>query len=159
MIKLDLIWPPARRLGRFLVVGAGNFVLDFTIYFALTRGVPGGREFYLLANAASFFVANLSSYLVNGQWTFGQGSNRTLKQYGRFLAVSLIYLGVMELSLWGLVGGWTWPDLPAKFLVNGTAAVIYFTILNLWVFRPNLAVSGQLNDNQTLDQSQFEKKL
>lgn len=122
-------------MSRFLLIGAVNFVLDFSVYYILTRWLSW---YYLVANVGSFLVANISSYLMNSQWTFAGAKGRSWGQYGQYLIISAVYIGFIEISMWLLIGVLAWPDLPSKFLVNGALAAVYFTVLQLLVFKRRL---------------------
>ncbi len=129
---LRSLWRWRRQISRFLLIGAVNFVLDFSVYYILTRWFGW---YYLVANVGSFLVANISSYLMNSQWTFAAAKGRSWGQYGQYLIISAVYIGFIEIGMWLLVGVLTWPDLQSKFLVNGAMAAVYFTVLQLLVFK------------------------
>ncbi len=129
---LRSLWLWRRQVARFLLIGAVNFGLDFSVYYILTRWF---NWYYLVANVGSFLVANISSYLMNSQWTFAGATGRSWGQYGQYLIISAGYIGLIEIGMWLLVSILVWPDLLAKFLVNGAMAAVYFTVLQLSVFK------------------------
>lgn len=131
MLAARTVW---HQLGRFLVVGSLNAVVDFTAYITLTRGFTFWSEHFLFANALAFFIANLHSFVWNRHWTFTATSPRPLRQYLGFLGVSLVYLAFIQLGLWLLVTRLGLYDLVGKAVVVGLAVCLYFGALKRKVF-------------------------
>ncbi len=132
--KYWLNWPG--QLFRFGLVGFSNALVDFAVYWSLTRLTSFGQDWYLLMNALAFLIANFNSFIWNRHWTFGnQSSWLNFKDYGKFLSLSLFYLFFLEIGLWWLVDKLGWLDLAAKaiLLVIGTA--FYFSANKMWVFK------------------------
>ncbi len=138
---------PGSWLAQFVsyaTIGLSSAVVDFSIYVLLTRGFPFWSRHLLWANAVAFVFANLNSFYWNRRLTFGASGSAALRQYLPFLAVSLVYLGVIQLGLWFAVSRLGLYDLLAKVLVLGLAALLYFTVLRRWVFRRTQPVAVEV---------------
>lgn len=81
------------RIAKFGGVGLANTAVDFAVYAVLVAaGAP-----LLLANVASFAVANAQSYLLNSRITFrdaGGAARISFGGYGKFLAAHLMSLAI-----------------------------------------------------------------
>lgn len=131
------VWNIRWQFFKFGLVGSLNTAIDFGIYFLLTRLLLVFSVHYLWANAISFYVANLNSFIWHKYWTFDQqqvASGSWLRQYAKFFSISLIYIGIVQFGLWVLVSEFAWHDLIAKALMTATATVIYFSIVRKVVF-------------------------
>ena len=135
---------PGSWLAQFVsyaTIGLGSAVVDFAIYITLTRGFPLWSQHLLWANAVAFLFANFNSFYWNRRFTFAGSGSSALRQYLPYLAVSLLYLGAIQLGLWFAVSRLGLYDLLAKVLVLGLAALLYFTVLRRWVFRRRESVA------------------
>ncbi len=97
------------QLGRFVLVGGLNFLVDLGILnllIFLTEINQGG--WYSVFKAAAFSVAVINSYILNRWWTFQSSDQDSQKvdtgwQFAQFIIVSLIGLGVNNAVASGLV--------------------------------------------------------
>ncbi len=120
---------------KFATIGVSNVLIDLVVYWSLTRGFAWWQEHFLLANVVAFIVANFNSFCWNRRWTFGVQATSAVPQYLRFFSASLVYLFVLQLSLWLLVKLANWPDLLAKLVTVGVVATNYFIFLKLIIFK------------------------
>jgi len=128
-------FPALVPFGRYAIIGAGNSVLDFTIYTALTRGSPFWSAHYLLANAVSFVIVVTWSFYWNRRWSFGNHERRHLVQYIRFVSATVVSLGIAESVLAaGVEFGLR--DLLAKVLAAPLVVLWNFCMYRFWAFRP-----------------------
>lgn len=122
-----------RQLIKFSIVGAGNTIIDFSVYFLLTRyaGIP-----FLLASAISWLLAVTSSFTLNKLWTFRvKGTLGIREQYIKFFLVSVVSL-VLSLSiLWLLVTEFGIHDLIAKIATIGIVVFWNFFMNKFWTFK------------------------
>ncbi len=125
-------YPVLSQLTKFAVVGTTSFVIDLSIYLALTRWAGW---YYLLANTISFLVAVLWGFLANRLWTFRQRSGHMGKQYGKFLTVSTGGLALATGLLYLLVDFTPLHDVVAKFVVAIIVMIWNFTWNKYWTFR------------------------
>ncbi|MBN2197784.1 GtrA family protein [Candidatus Wolfebacteria bacterium] len=83
------------QLAKFAAVGALNTFLDLGVLngLILLSGIAAGLWFSVF-KAISFILANINSYFWNKHWTFGSSQKANIKEFGQFLIVSLIGLGI-----------------------------------------------------------------
>lgn len=87
--------PLLLQFAKFGAIGALNTLLDLGILNVLIfiSGIAAGY-WYSLFKAASFIIANVNSYFWNKYWTFGASEKASVKEFSRFVAVSLIGFGI-----------------------------------------------------------------
>lgn len=90
---------------KFGVVGASGMVVDFGVLI-LMRDVVGLPD--LWANTISFTAAATSNYFLNRIWTFRSKDKQVGVEYLKFLAVSIVGLGINNGVLW--LSSRLWPD-------------------------------------------------
>ena len=119
------------ELLKFSAVGASGYGINLAVYIALLKGA--GLH-YLPAAACSFVVAVSNNYFWNRHWTFRSRRGHVYYQGMRFLAVSVVALGLNLLLLRGLVAAGA-----GKIVAQAIAIVLVtpfsFTANKLWSFR------------------------
>lgn len=117
---------------KFGVVGFSGMIVDYAFLFLFKErcGFPDW-----LALALAFALAASSNYILNRLWTFRSKEQKIGREYLRFFAVSLVGLGITELTMW-LLGLWL-PDWAAdwRFYLLKFVAIV---ITTLWNFFGNL---------------------
>lgn len=96
--------PLGREASKYLVVGAGGYVLDVGIFnlLSLLRILSVSQLEPITAKVISFAVAVTFTYLANSRWTFRdrtgrpEGASRVL----RYFIVNVVGLGVTILPLY-----------------------------------------------------------
>jgi putative flippase GtrA len=89
------------QLAKFVVVGAGGFVLNvlaFTVLFAF-----GTR--YVAASVLAYLTSNAAMYLGNRYFTFGLSHDGLFAAYLRYAVVGAIVAALTAVLLAGLVEG------------------------------------------------------
>ena len=83
------------QIAKFVAIGALNTFLDLGILNILivVSGVAVGY-WYTLFKSFSFIIANVNSYFWNKHWTFGVSDKTNIKEFGSFLAVSVVGFGL-----------------------------------------------------------------
>jgi putative flippase GtrA len=119
------------QLLKFSVVGATGFVVNLAVYTALLRGA--GLH-YLPAAACSFVVAVTNNYLWNRHWTFRETRGDLYHQGARFLAVSLVALG-LNLGILRLLVGLGLNKVAAQAIAIILVMPFSFSVNKLWSFR------------------------
>jgi dolichol-phosphate mannosyltransferase len=119
------------QLLKFSAVGASGFVINLAVYSVLLRRAD---LHYLSAAVCSFAVAVTSNYLWNRLWTFRETRGDLYHQGVRFLAVSVVALGLNLGILRILV------ELGVNKIVAQAVAIILvmpfsFSVNKLWSFR------------------------
>ncbi|MFH0853264.1 MAG: GtrA family protein [bacterium] len=128
-----------RQFIKFCIVGVGNTIADFVVYFALTRYLG---IFYLVANFISFITAATLSFVLNKFWTFRDNRRHAIKgQYAKFLLVSTIGAVLAEATLFLFVHYFSVNDLIAKLLVAGIIVFWNFFANKYWTFRQKINIS------------------
>lgn len=88
------------ELLKFSAVGASGYAVNLAVYIALLNGAD---MHYLPAATCSFVVAVSNNYFWNRHWTFVHHRGHLYYQGMRFLAVSLVALGLNLALLRGLI--------------------------------------------------------
>lgn len=119
----------------FCLVGILNTIIDFTIYFSLTRGINFFSTHFLMANLFAFFGANIFSYWANKHWTFQDKSKKYIFQYSKFLITSILALGAIQTTLYICIHLFDWWDLFAKIIALCVSVIINFVGARFWAFK------------------------
>lgn len=120
--------PVVFQVGKFILVGGFNFLLDMAILNILvfSTGIAAG-PMQSVFKMASFFIAVINSFLLNKYWTFkkvegAEGANNAGKEFLQFIIVSLIglfinvavdYVAVNLVSPFGGMPAKTWAQMGA----------------------------------------------
>lgn len=126
----------SRHFLLYAVVGGIGTVLYFGLYNGLRLELPA-----YAANTLALAISITFSYWGNRRFTFADtGSIRGLGQYGEFLVVYLVTLGLSNGALAILFSLLQDPSLLAENLAlavgNGAPILLRFWLLRSWVFRP-----------------------
>lgn len=121
------------QLLRFAITGGLVTLLAVAVYWTLATPLALPP---LLANFAGYVAAVASGYVLHSRWSFrGHGTrDAPAAQGGRFVAVSLISLGLNSLWVWSLtgpMGGPTWWPIVPMLLVT---PLVTFALNRNWVF-------------------------
>ena len=121
------------QLFKFGVIGGSGYVINIIVFAALTQGadlhhIPGA--------IGAFLVAVTNNFLWNRQWTFRAEAPglHPAHQGARFLAVSVVGLGVNLAVLEALVSGVEVAELPAQAIAVAVAMPVNFIANKLWTF-------------------------
>jgi putative flippase GtrA len=82
---------------KFIAVGFSGLIVDFSITFLLKEKFKIHRY---IANSAGFISAASSNYLFNRLWTFESNNPQVITEYGTFILISLIGLGINNFFLY-----------------------------------------------------------
>ncbi len=124
-----------KQFVKFCLIGLINTVIDFSIFFGLTRVFEFFSNHYLFANIFAFFFANLFSFIANKHWTFSNKSTKYTSQYAKFLIVSLFSLLLVQLTLYlsiSVFGVW---DVYAKIVALFVSVIINYFGSRFWAFK------------------------
>ncbi|MDR1619904.1 MAG: GtrA family protein [Clostridiales bacterium] len=126
-------WGPIKQFIKFNIVGISNTLVDFLV-FTLCTGVL--HIAYIAAKMISYCCGVINSYIWNSAWTFKKETKRTGREYGLFLLVNLVSLGV---SLGAMYICRNRLNIESDFLCNIIAMplsmVVNFMGNRLFVFR------------------------
>ncbi len=126
--------PFVRQFFRFVLVGVSNTLLDFLVYFVLTRGTVFFSDYLLFANAVAFSCAVASSFLLNNFWTFKVGAGGWEKRIPKFFVVSTAGLAINSAIVLALVTTGFF-DIHAKIVATVVVLVWNFTAQKKWTFK------------------------
>ena len=112
---------------KFCLVGASGVILDFGVTYLLKEKFKIQKY---IANACGFIIAASSNYALNRVWTFQSQNSNIINEYGHFILISIIGLGINTLILWALVSKWK-----KNFYTSKIIAVI---ITTFWNFLANI---------------------
>ena len=94
-----------KQVGKFGIVGISNTVIDLGIFNVLNQVFS---VYVVYANIVSVSLAIINSYIWNKKWTFRDESKDDLPQeFTKFVAFSLIGLGIQTFIVWVLADKWT----------------------------------------------------
>jgi putative flippase GtrA len=110
---------------KFGIVGASGVIIDFGFTY-LCKEIFKIQKY--VANAIGFTIAASSNYIFNRIWTFHSQNPEIGLEYGKFLFISLIGLGINTLILWILVSKFN-----KNFYVSKLFAIAVVTIWNFFV--------------------------
>lgn len=89
------MWSEGTTLVRFAIVGIGNTLVDFGMFFLLTSmGVS-----YVLAQVCSYSAGVINSYVWNRTWTFRVQEKASVHQFFQFTLLNLVSLGTTVILL------------------------------------------------------------
>lgn len=114
---------------KFGIVGFSGMIVDYGVLFIL-KEIAGMAP--LLANTISFIAAATSNYLFNRIWTFKSKERNVGKEFGKFFIVSVIGLGINNLTLY--IAGLMMPEWNEdwRFYLLKLLAIVVTTIWNFF---------------------------
>jgi putative flippase GtrA len=134
------------RFLRFLLVGLLNTLVDFGLMNLFTQ-VFGIR--LVIAQALSFFIAVVCSYLLNRIWIYPEAIGSSVQdQFPKFVAINLLGLGVRSLLVplfdhmiasWLRTNPISFKELPQSFFSHNGALGLVLPITILMNFFLNRA--------------------
>jgi len=119
------------QLFRFCVVGASGYLVNLIVFSVLVH-VVGAH--YLVAAVGAFCVAWTNNFVLNKFWTFQRHGLTAFQQGARYLAVSLVALGLNLLLLEVLVQAGS-PEVPAQAIAIAAVMPVNFLLNRRWSFR------------------------
>jgi putative flippase GtrA len=115
---------------RFGIVGASGVLVDFSFTYLLKEKLKLNKY---LANSAGFIIAATSNYILNRIWTFSS-HHEISTEYFTFVAVSLVGLGLNNLTIWVLNGKFKVNFYFSKLIAIGVATFWNFFINYYYTF-------------------------
>lgn len=133
--KFILQRPNFLQFLKFSFVGIINTIIDFVVYFLLTRGFAFWAEHYLWAQAVSFALAVTNSFIWNSRWTFNVGKELKFQMYWRFFATNIFTFILIEITLGYMVEYLGVFDLFAKIMAIIVSVIMNFFASRYFVFK------------------------
>lgn len=128
-LSLDLTHDFLLKFLKFGCVGLSGLAVDFGITWVCKEVLKIQKY---VANAIGFTTAATSNYLLNRIWTFRSQNPEIALEYGKFLLISVIGLGINTLILWILVSRYN-----KNFYLSKLFAIAVVTLWNFfmnWIF-------------------------
>ena len=119
------------ELLRFCVVGASGYLVNLVVFSLL---VHAADVHYILAAVGAFVVAWTNNFVLNKFWTFQRHELPAMQQAARYLAVSLVALGLNLIVLEVLVSTGS-PEVPAQAIAIAVVMPVNFLLNRRWSFR------------------------
>lgn len=119
---------------KFGIVGASGVIVDFGFTYLCKEIIKIPKY---ISNAIGFTIAASSNYILNRVWTFRSHNPEIGIEYGKFIFISLIGLGINTLILWILVSKYK-----RNFYLSKLFAIACVTV---WNFFANMAFTFNTN--------------
>ena len=116
---------------RFSIVGVGNTLINWTIFFILNAcGV-----YYVIANIIAWIIATLNSYVWNSLWVFKYKKGLQINTSVKFFALNLAGMTVNTTILYLMVDKLGFSKLVGLIIASVIVVIMNYTVNKLWVFR------------------------
>jgi putative flippase GtrA len=119
------------QLVRFCAVGASGYVVNLAVFTALLKGAEAQHT---LAAIGAFLVAWTNNFILNKWWTFRRHGLSAAQQGARYMAVSLVALGLNLILLEIMVRAGS-PEVPAQAIAIAIVMPVNFLLNRRWSFR------------------------
>lgn len=123
---MEKFLPILLKLVKFCVVGFSGMIVDFGVTWLCKEKLRWNKY---LSNSLGFILAASNNYLWNRLWTFSSVDSNITRQWGGFLLISAIGLGLNNLIIYLLHG-----KLHLNFYLSKIIAIVCVT---LWNFSMN----------------------
>ena len=120
-----------QQLIRFCVVGASGYLVNLVVFSVMVHLLD---LHYVVAAVGAFCVAWTSNFVFNKFWTFQRHGLSAMQQGARYLAVSLVALGINLIVLELLVRAGM-PEVPAQAIAIAVVMPVNFLLNRRWSFR------------------------
>ena len=117
---------------KFLIIGASNTVISYTVFFALYNTVLAGDAFY--SQCVSYGAGILWSFIWNKRWTFSEKPN-TWVSFAPFLVLQLMLLFVSAFALDAAKNNLHWDISLIWVCVMAVSTAINFVMTKYLVFK------------------------
>ena len=117
---------------KFGVVGFSGVFVDFGVTYLFKEIIKINKY---VSNAIGFVCAATSNYILNRIWTFQSENADVATEYGKFMLVSAIGLGINSLTLYILTDKFKWNFYLSKIFAIGAATLWNFFANLLFTFK------------------------
>lgn len=119
------------KLIRFSIVGVGNTLVNWSIFFLLNAfGV-----YYIISNIIAYIIATINSYIWNSLWVFKYGQGLNINTSVKFFILNLVGLTVNTTIMYILVDILNFNKFIALVIASVLVVMMNYTINKLWVFK------------------------
>ncbi|GAC91513.1 YngA protein [Anoxybacillus flavithermus NBRC 109594] len=124
------MWNEKMMLVRFAVVGIGNTLVDFVVFFFLaSTGVP-----YVFSQVCSYSAGMMNSYVWNRTWTFQVRKKASVQEFLQFIFINLVSLSTTIVLLYLLRQSAGMPLFSSKAVATVAGMAVNFAGSRFWVF-------------------------
>ena len=124
------------KLIRFLIVGVGNTLVNWSIFIILNVfGV-----YYIISNIIAYIIATINSYIWNSLWVFKYGQGLNINTSVKFFILNLVGLTVNTTIMYILVDILNFNKFIALVIASVLVVMMNYTINKLWVFKEKKVV-------------------
>lgn len=120
------------QIFRFAVAGAIGACIEMGLFFFF---VDFTGLHYLTGNFIAISVALLVNYIISQKWVFESGRYSRGKEFGYFLGVSVVALGLNQLLMWLMIENIDMHMKLSKILAIGIVAVYNYSAKKFFVFK------------------------
>lgn len=117
---------------KFGVVGFSGVFVDFGVTYLFKEIIKINKY---VSNAIGFISAATSNYILNRIWTFQSDNADVATEYGKFMLVSAIGLGINSLTLYILTDKLKWNFYVSKIFAIGAATLWNFFANVMFTFK------------------------
>ncbi|WP_017732496.1 GtrA family protein [Nafulsella turpanensis] len=117
---------------RFAVAGAIGAGIEMGLFFFF---VDFTGLHYLTGNFIAISVALLVNYIISQRWVFESGRYSKGKEFGFFVAVSVVALMLNQLLMWVMIDNMELHMKLSKILAIGMVAVYNYSAKKFFVFK------------------------
>jgi putative flippase GtrA len=117
---------------KFGIVGFSGVFVDFGVTWLLKERLNCNKY---LANTSGFLCAVVSNFMLNRVWTFEDQNPAIMWQFSKFLALSLVGLGLNNLFIYFLTEKYKTNFYFAKLLATGIVMIWNFWANTRFTFK------------------------
>lgn len=119
------------KLIRFSIVGVGNTLVNWSIFFILNAfGV-----YCIISNIIAYIIATINSYIWNSLWVFKYGQGLNINTSVKFFILNLVGLTVNTTIMYILVDILNFNKFIALVIASVLVVMMNYIINKLWVFK------------------------
>lgn len=118
------------RFIKFALVGVMNTLLNWSIFFILTKV----ELYYIVANVIAYLIATIHSYFWNSIWVFKYNNGSKIKSPIKFIVLNIIGLLINTIILYVLVDIFNINKLISLMLTTVIVMIINYVANKVWVF-------------------------
>ncbi len=120
---------------KFGIVGVVNTLIDWCLYFILTRYTVFFALHLAIAKGVSFMGGTVPSFIANRYWTFNQSSPVKIAEITKFYLTVIVALAINAFSLYVFVHIFNMYDLVGVILATVLSFIWNYMISKFWVFK------------------------
>jgi putative flippase GtrA len=125
-------WTILMRFVRFGIVGVSGTLIDFGVTWLCKEKLHWNKY---LSNSIGFILAATNNYTWNRLWTFESQNSEIFREYGSFVLIALIGLGLNNFVTWLLHEKVHLNFYLSKLVAVGVVVIWNFSMNYVFTFR------------------------